>query len=71
MEKAFEREKNDKCIIVPILLKKTSLNNSMPFYNLKTLPTDRKAISNQRDCFCVLTKSFQSYCSVLLSSHWS
>lgn len=48
MERAFQREKNGECIIVPVLLKKTSLNESMPFYNLKTFPTDRKPISSFR-----------------------
>lgn len=48
MKKSFEREENGDCIIVPIMLKKTSLNESMPFYNLKTLPTDRKPISSFR-----------------------
>lgn len=48
MERAFKREQENKCLIVPILLKKTALNESMPFYNLKTLPTDRKPISSFR-----------------------
>lgn len=45
MERAFKRQKQNECIIVPILLKKTSINEAMPFYNLKTLPTDRKPIT--------------------------
>lgn len=48
MKKAFEREQSGECIIVPVLLKKTSLNEAMPFYNLKTLPTDRKPIASFR-----------------------
>lgn len=60
MEKAFEREKNGECIIVPIMLKKTSLNEAMPFYNLKTLPTDRKPISSfhpQNDGYVDVTEN--------------
>lgn len=48
MERAFQRERNNECIIVPVLLKNTSLNEAMPFYNLKTLPTDRKPITSFR-----------------------
>ncbi len=46
MERAFKREQQKQCIIVPILLKDASLNEAMPFYNLKTLPTDRKPVTS-------------------------
>lgn len=46
MKRAFERYKNGECLIVPILLKHTALTKNMPFYSLKTLPTDRKPLTS-------------------------
>lgn len=46
MKKAFERYKEGKCLIVPILIKDATLTKSMPFYSLKTLPTDRKPLTS-------------------------
>lgn len=48
LKKSIERSKRKNCIVIPIILKKTSLNEAMPFYSLKSLPTDRKPISSFR-----------------------
>lgn len=45
LKHAVERK---TCIIIPVMLKNTALNDNMPFYKIKSLPYDRKPISSYK-----------------------